>query len=262
MTAPSRNRESDIRPNTQQGWWDIRRRVVVAEHLDTMNPDEPMAIGSRRDLRRLNRIMGNARLLTRIFTQHVWARWVTSIVELGAGDGNISEAIAVQWPRTSPPPSLILVDQHTLLPAARQQRLERLGWRVQTHTMDVFAWLSREPEREGRLIFANLFLHHFSNDRLSQLLTAALAHSELFVACEPRRSYLSLAASSLVGLIGCNAVTRHDGVASVRAGFRKRELSARQGSAPNSETNEGPAGLFSHYFWSRDKPDPSRRDAR
>jgi hypothetical protein len=75
--------------------------------------------------------------------------------------------------------------------------------------------------------------------------------TRLFIACEPRRSAPALAASRLVGLIGCNGVTRHDAVASVRAGFTGSELSALWPAGPGWKLHEGAAGLFSHRFMAR-----------
>jgi hypothetical protein len=68
------------------------------------------------------------------------------------------------------------------------------------------------------------------------------------VACEPRRSRFTLAASGLIGLIGCNAVTRHDGIVSVRAGFIDHEISERWPSSGAWRLEEGPVGPFSHFF--------------
>ena len=49
--------------------------------------------------------------------------------------------------------------------------------------------------------------------------------AKAFVACEPRRSAFALLGARMVFALGANDVTRHDAVASVRAGFRGRELS-------------------------------------
>jgi hypothetical protein len=54
----------------------------------------------------------------------------------------------------------------------------------------------------------------------------------------------------MLGAIGCNDVTRHDAVASVRAGFRDGQLSALWPAGPWKLTERG-AGLFSHLFVAR-----------
>ena len=100
------------------------------------------------------------------------------------------------------------------------------------------------------LITANLFLHHFEPERLSVLLDGIARATEAFVACEPERGLSGLIGSRLLWAIGCNDVSRHDAITSVRAGFRDAELSAlwpkgRWALAENA------AFPFSHCFVAR-----------
>jgi hypothetical protein len=98
------------------------------------------------------------------------------------------------------------------------------------------------------MVFANLFLHHFPEPDLAALLRRAAARTNLFIACEPRRSALGLAVARWLRLFGCNEVTRHDAVISVRAGFAGRELSALWPADNQWQLSEQRAGLFSHCF--------------
>jgi hypothetical protein len=52
----------------------------------------------------------------------------------------------------------------------------------------------------------------------------------------------------LLGLIGCNDVTRHDAIVSVRAGFRNQELTGLWPDRAVWTLQEHAYGLFSHYF--------------
>ena len=97
-------------------------------------------------------------------------------------------------------------------------------------------------------MMANLFLHHFHAERLALLLGLVADRSEVFVACEPRRSFLGLGASHGLALVGCNEVTLHDAVVSVRAGFAGRELRGLWPGTERWELREYAAGLFSHCF--------------
>ena len=75
------------------------------------------------------------------------------------------------------------------------------------------------------------------------------ARSDRFLACEPRRAWLALAGSHLLGVIGASAVTRADAVLSVHAGFRGQELTAVWPAAGVAwQVQESSAGLFSHCF--------------
>jgi len=97
-------------------------------------------------------------------------------------------------------------------------------------------------------IIANLFLHHFGDEQLSELFALASARTNLFAAVEPGRSPVSLFFSKLVWLIGCNRVTAHDAQVSVRAGFAGNELSRLWLRSDTWVLREERAGLFGHVF--------------
>ena len=66
----------------------ILTRRVEAETLDHLREDDPRAIRSRRDLRRINRIMGNVSIVDSLLNASL-ARPPSHIAELGAGDGSL-----------------------------------------------------------------------------------------------------------------------------------------------------------------------------
>ena len=86
---------------------------------------------------------------------------------------------------------------------------------------------------------------------MAELFALAARRTQAFIACEPRRSTLALAGSRLLGVVGCNDVTRHDAVVSVRAGFSGRELSALWPAAGGWKLDERARGPFSHAFVAR-----------
>jgi hypothetical protein len=98
------------------------------------------------------------------------------------------------------------------------------------------------------VVVANLFLHHFSDAQLVELFHGAGQIAQLFVAVEPRRAVWPLWCSRSLWAVGCNAVTRHDAAASVRAGFAGRELSTLWPASSEWVLTEKSAGLFSHVF--------------
>jgi hypothetical protein len=155
--------------------------------------------------------------------------------------------LARRWSVFGVTAHVTLLDRHDLVSAETRRSFATLDWCVDSVAADVFAWLET-PAPAVDVMLANLFLHHFPEQRLVTLLRLAAQRTNLFIACEPRRSPLALAASRWLWLLGCNGVTRHDAVASVRAGFAGHELSALWPSDTKRTLREQPAGWFSHGF--------------
>jgi hypothetical protein len=140
-----------------------------------------------------------------------------------------------------------LLDRQSIVSPETRRAFAALNWSVESVANDVFAWLER-PFPAVDMMIANLFLHHFQDKLLTALLRLAAARTNLFIACEPRRSPFALAASRWLRLIGCNAITRHDAVVSVRAGFVGHELSTLWPADNQWQLSEQPAGFLSHCF--------------
>jgi hypothetical protein len=224
------------------------QRCVEPEWLDQLAADDPQAAGSRRDLRRLNAWMGHAGLASCALRSVARNAPPSRLVELGGGDGTfllgLSRRLAGQWPRMH----ATIVDRQVLVRPETRRALGELGWQLETVRTDVFDWLAQQPQRPDGAWVCNLFLHHFKREQLASLLGKVARRAQLFVALEPRRSRWCMTFSRLVGLIGCNSVTRHDAPASVRAGFAGCELSRLWPSQDHWRLLEGAAGLFSHRF--------------
>lgn len=225
-------------------------RRVEPEWLDELPADDPRARRSRRDLARVNGLMTNAAIVARDLGASLGAR-SPSIAEIGAGDGAFALRLAAALPRPGGAGELTLLDRQAVVAPQTLARLADRGWRAHAVERDVFDWLRDPATPRFDAIVANLFLHHFEGARLAELLALAAARTRCFVACEPRRSGAALAGSRLLGLIGCNDVTRHDAVVSVRAGFVDGELCALWPAAAAWRLTEGARGLFSHGFVAR-----------
>lgn len=199
----------------------LSSRFLEPEWLDELPASDPRAERSRRDLRRINAIMGNARLIARHLGQ------ARRIADLGGGDGSLMQAVAR---RLNSPLEVVIVDR--------------------IHGLEVFEFL-QHPGKVLDAIVTNLFLHHLDPENLRRLLALAATRAPLFIACEPRRSAPALWASRLVGLIGCNDVTRHDAVISVRAGFAGQELTLLWPQDHGWSLLEKAAPPFTHLFVAR-----------
>jgi hypothetical protein len=225
-------------------------RIVEPELLDHLPAEDPLAVGSRKDLRRLNAWMGNPRAMARALDAPAHEQ-PGRLVDLGAGDGNflycVVRCLRGQWK----PTSAILLDRLVAVSPDTRRGFAGLGWSVETVNSDVFDWLKQPRTEAGDTLVANLFLHHFSKAQLVELFSHAERGARGFVAIEPRRSACALAFSHIVGLIGCNCVTRHDAPVSVRAGFTEHELSRLWPGNGEWSLEERPMGLFSHLFVAR-----------
>jgi hypothetical protein len=237
-------------------------RHVKPEWLDSLPADDPRAIRSRRDLRRLNTCMLQPSLMTRVLAEHYTDGSPHRILELGAGDGTfmlrLANRLVSRWQNVE----VILLDRQEVVSRETRDRFDALGWRVKTVTADALEYLERTPSLSVDVIAANLFLHHFSEKQLARLLAQTALACRLFVACEPRRSAFALLCSRLSWAIGCNDVTRHDVVVSVRAGFFGAELSALWPQRPDCVLQEGAVGLFTHCFVARRVKGPEPRRGR
>jgi hypothetical protein len=223
-------------------------RRVDPEWLDELPADDPRAVRSRRDLRLMNRIMGHAAIIRRTLRSHL-AHDIASIAELGAGDGTLLLRALPAGTRAR----IVFVDRQPVVGAATIARYRGIGVDASVAAADVFDWLGSSADTCACIV-ANLFLHHFEAAQLTELFALASQRAPLFVACEPRRARLPLAGSRMLGLIGCNDVTRHDAYVSVRAGFHDGELSRLWPKSAEWRLQERQAGLFSHVFIAARKP--------
>jgi hypothetical protein len=215
-------------------------RTLEPELLDELPAADPRAIRSRRDLRRINSLMGNARILKRFLDPRWFGDFIT-LVEIGAGDGNIGLQIAEHFSRAGIAGRLILIDQQ---PVCSKAMIAPENWSCEVIQADVFAWLETVPKVD--VIIANLFLHHFEGEQLRNLVSGIARSTNVFAAVDPLRGQFASWFSRKVWVIGCNEVTCHDAEISVKAGFVGDELSQLW---PRGWTlTEKRAGLFSHFF--------------
>ena len=235
-------------------------RIIQPEVLDGLPADHPAAVASRKDLRIINRLMNHASCLDRS------TRWIRDkakkspvrIVELGSGDGSLACKMLLRWGKVADGSRIIFVDQSSCLETNHVEPLGRLGWEVDNQVMDVFEWFERDAS-EIDLCFASLFIHHFTFEEITRLFDQLKTRTKAFVCLEPRRDWKGLLAAKALWCIRCHPVTLNDACISVRAGFLNQELSQiwMQNTERSWDTEEHSAGLFSHLFSAKKRPDQS-----
>ena len=225
-------------------------RVLEPETLDHLAADDPAAERARRDLRRVNAVMGARRILERALARALPAgRSGLRLLEIGCGDGRLLLDVAKRNRERWPAARVDLLDRLPIVDAATLAAYAECGWQARPVAADVLDWARADDVERWDAVVANLFLHHFDGEALQSVLAGCARRADRVVACEPRRSAFALAASHLIVFLGANAVTRHDGIASVRAGFVGDELTSLwpepSGAWRLAEYEDGP---FTHCF--------------
>lgn len=188
----------------------MKHRVVQPEILDSLPHDHPAAIANRRDLRRLNFIMGTSSWIGATLKR--WHLPGDHIFEAGAGDGELGRILRRRLP----------VLRHGLYTGLDLSHTRPADWPAQ------WDWrrsdlLDHEFASKPQILIVNFLLHQFSDVDLVRL-GRAIADIPVWIFCEPSRSRLALAGLAALRPFGLHEVSWHDGQVSVRAGFRGREL--------------------------------------
>ena len=242
------------------------KRIIEPELLDTLPPNDPRAVRSRRDLRRVNAWMRNHAIMARALQTGLNDPAPKQITELGAGDGHFLLRVAQRLSSFGVPPSggpnrlkpelrttgtwnnvkVTLLDRQKIAEPPTLAAFASLGWRAEAVVADVFDWPQVSAATD--IVIANLFLHHFDDARLADLFRMIAGRARWFIAIEPHRASRPLFCSRLLWVIGCSRVTRHDAAVSIRAGFSDNELSALWPTDGGWQLTERRAGPFSHLF--------------
>jgi hypothetical protein len=217
-------------------------RVLTSEILDVLSPDDPRAMRSRRDLMLINAVMCQSTIMAEALSVLPAPKL---IADLGGGDGRFMLRVAKRLAKRWPGVTVMIADRRAIVSAETRACFARLGWRCENLTGDARETL---PLIKPDIVTANLFLHHLDDAALAELLALVARQARGFVACEPRRSAFALLGARMVFALGANDVTRHDAVASVRAGFKGRELSHLWPQAANWRLGEHGVFPFTHLF--------------
>src|SRR5215475_7739440 len=208
-------------------------RRLEPEWLDHLPADDPRAVRTRRDLKRINGLMLNASSMARALIRHGGAERPRTIIDLGSGDGQfmlqVARRVAPRWRNVT----IVLLDQQDIVSRATREAFAALHWQLETHAADVFDFLS-ERRSSVDAITSNLFLHHFADEQLTRLFTSMARLAPIVVACEPRRARFVVRASRLLWALGCSKVSIHDAVVSARARFNRQALPALRPAGAHS----------------------------
>lgn len=192
-------------------------RILKPELLDTLSPEA--ARPSLADLVRLNRDFGGHGVLRRLLHPLASPTEPFSLLDIGAASGDMGAAVRELYPQVTVT-SLDYLPSH--LAAAPPPRVAGDAFHL--------------PFRPKSFDFAlcSLFLHHFTNDQVVELLASfgAAARRAVIVIDLERNPIPYFFLPATAWLYRWNKITLHDGPISVEAAFRPgelRELAVRAG---------------------------------
>lgn len=186
-----------------------RGRFVQPEILDDQAPER--AAPSLRDIVRINRLTGGHKILRDTFRRLVGSGERFTVLDIGAASGDAAAEILALHPNAS----VVSLDyRHHHLSVAPAPRLVADAFRLPI------------SPRSVDFVYCGLFLHHFSNEAVINLLRsfALVARRSVIVNDLERHvlPYWFLPATRWV--FGWDPITLHDGPISVQAGFTGPEL--------------------------------------
>jgi ubiquinone/menaquinone biosynthesis C-methylase UbiE len=130
-------------------------RVIIPERLDDAPAAE--ALPSLRDLVRINRLLGGYRTLESMMRQVVTPTDSFSLLDVGAASGDMGRVVRQSYPR-----AVVTSFDYRPNHLAEATHPKLIG--------DAFALPFSDSSFD--VVFSSLFLHHFDNDRVVELLAS------------------------------------------------------------------------------------------
>ncbi len=187
----------------------LRERFIEPEMLDHAPPD--VARASLRDLARVNRYLGGYYVLGRLFDSVVKRGESFSVLDVGAASGDMGAAIRRRYPRA----------EVTSLDYKADHLVQAADPKV---VADAFCLPFRPASFD--FVFSSLFLHHFSNDQVMELLRSfgSVARRAVLAIDLERGPLAYHFLPSTRWLFRWHDITISDGQISVAAAMKKDEL--------------------------------------
>lgn len=186
-----------------------RRRFIQHEILDDQSPQR--AAPSLADIVRINRLLGGHEAIRKCLRSIVSPNERFSVLDVGAGSGDAAAVILKQYPNAT----VVSLDyrlHHVQVARGHRMIADAFRLPLKPRTFDV--------------VYSGLFLHHFDETEVVQLLSGMAAVARRFVVVNDLERhivpYYFLPATRW--LFGWDPITLHDGPISVQAAFTEAEL--------------------------------------
>jgi 2-polyprenyl-3-methyl-5-hydroxy-6-metoxy-1,4-benzoquinol methylase len=198
-----------VDPDVQCGRMIDRGRVIRHELLDEQPPN--VAAHSLRDLVRINRLFGGHQALRKTLARVVGPSEAFTMLDVGAASGDMGRVVRREYP-------------YALVTSLDYRTHHLAGAEPPRVAADAFRLPFRS--RTFDIVHCSLFLHHFEDDAVVQLLRAfgEIAKRHVIVSDLERHPLAYYFLPATKWFFGWHAITLHDGPISVAAAFRSGEL--------------------------------------
>ncbi len=210
---------------------DLSRRIDVSELMDDFSITDTRLERALYELRGVNEYLGGLRAVKKELAPLVRRRFggFLRILDVGTGIGDIPERLVTWGEQRGVRIDVTAIDANpATVEYARRSldaRLEaKLRERIEVRRADVLELDHRTAEYD--VATASLFLHHFDDRRAVRVLRAmSRAASIGLIVNDLHRHRLAYAGiKAIASLMPVSPMFVHDGPASVRRGFKPREL--------------------------------------
>jgi len=229
-------------------WPDLSVRADLPELMDDRSIDGPELVETLAQLRLINRLLGAA-WPTLWGVAYLWKQAGSpkhlSILDMGAGSGDVNRRLLRWAARRNLHLRLILVDIHPDTCAVAQAYYQNEP-RVRVIQGNVF-----EPAvRHVDIVTASLFLHHFPTLIVPLVLQRMVQTARMGVIINDlHRHWLAWAfIRAATHIFSGNRLIRHDAPLSVRRGFRRAELDQLKKMPGLSQLNYSWQPLFRYLI--------------
>jgi len=189
--------------------WRMGRRRIEHELLDESSPEA--ARPSLADLVRLNQQFGGHALIRKLLAQLAGPDTAFTLLDVGAASGDSARYIRSLYPQAT----VISLDRNPVNASLAPQPKV---------LADAFHLPFRR--RSFDFVFSSLFLHHFTDEQVVNLLRefSGLARKAVLVSDLERHVIPYWFLPATAPIFRWNWITQHDGAISVRAAFTPQEL--------------------------------------
>jgi hypothetical protein len=220
----------------------LRHRAEGEEFIDRPDADPDLVRRSHTFMRGVNGLFGGTRVVRRFVADMAHGSGPTHVLDLGSGTCDIPLKVRAWARRRGLDVRITCVESDRHACAAARGHLERAGDSA-VSLVEASVW-EYEPDEHVDCVVGSMFFHHLRDDEVLKLLARVRGFgADTVLINDLRRSWGAYIGCWLWAL-GVPRQVRHDGLLSVRRGFRAHELQALLDRLPDASATVTNAWLF------------------